>query len=59
MWTTLHNEERNEAQLIETIYKFYLYQQLLEGIGSPSIDNSSVTDLVLTNEVMRVSCSLR
>ena len=50
-----HNEENKEAQFIETIRDCYLYKHLLKPTRSRSTDDSSLIDLVLTNEVMQVS----
>ena len=50
-----HNEENKEAQIIETIRDCYLYKHLLKPTRSRSTDDSSLIDLVLTNEVMQVS----
>ena len=54
-WNTPHNEESKEVQVIESISDCNLYQHLLEPKWSRSTDNLSLTDLVLTNEVMQVS----
>ena len=54
-WTTLHNEESKKVQFIETIRDYYLYQHILEPTRSRSTDNTSLINLVLTNEVMQVS----
>ena len=54
-WTTPHNEESKEAQFIETIRDYYLYQHLLEPTWSRSTNNPALIDLVLTNEAVQVS----
>ena len=54
-WTTPHSKESREEQFIETIRDWYIDQHLLEPTRSRSINNLSLIDLVLTNEVMQVS----
>ena len=54
IWATPHNEESKGVQFIEIICDCYLYQQLLGPTRCRSTDNSSLIDLVLTNEVMQV-----
>ena len=50
-----YNGKSKEAQFVKTIRDCYLYEHLLEPARSRSTDNSSLTDLVLTKNVMQVS----
>ena len=50
-----YNGKSKEAQFVKIIRDCYLYEHLLEPARSRSTDNSSLTDLVLTKNVMQVS----
>ena len=54
-WTTLQNEDSNEAKFVETIRDCYLHQHIDEPTRRRGNDEPSLIDLVFTDEDMQVS----
>ena len=54
-WTTPYIEDSNEAKFVETMRDFYLHQHIDEPTRRRGNDESSLIDLVFTDEDMQVS----